>query len=468
MPTKSDPAKEVMNLKGKVNALSALLRLGHEAFDKQNFQQWSSHVVNNSVLAVHYSRSTLVDMRSGSPKIIAITGQPSVNSNSEFSNYIVSLTRPLTGINKITPLDKALLEQKNVKSDCFEALEYVERTSERIILVPLIPAGGSEDDCLLWIVEFEDKTNAAVAPALLALLSQHYNESLFYILYDRKKRSISNVINRKKMLSPSRVLVALALLFLIAMVVIPVRQNVAAEFEIIPNKENFSYAPFEGIVEKCYFKSGDFVKKDEIILKYDTEERQFNLASTRNAFNKISAQLDMVKQQSFKDISKRGQVRLLELQKEKAAIDIERDEWYLRRSLVKSETSGVLDIGDADKLEGKAVRPGEKLFEVLATDNLIALISVDERNASVLNKNCQATLYLHTRPEMPLTGDIISISPKPVLTERKLYCYLIRLKLDSRQKELICGMRGIARISGAKVSLGYYLFRNLVLWWRKV
>ena len=28
------------------------------------------------------------------------------------------------------------------------------------------------------------------------------------------------------------------------------------------------------------------------------------------------------------------------------------------------------------------------------------------------------------------------------------------------------GMRGVARVSGEKVKLGYYLFRSLVLWYR--
>jgi hypothetical protein len=32
----------------------------------------------------------------------------------------------------------------------------------------------------------------------------------------------------------------------------------------------------------------------------------------------------------------------------------------------------------------------------------------------------------------------------------------------------IYGMRGVARVKGREVSLGYYLFRNLILAWRKI
>ena len=140
----------------------------------------------------------------------------------------------------------------------------------------------------------------------------------------------------------------------------------------------------------------------------------------------------------------------------------------MEKSVIHAKQAGILDIGDKDKLEGKAVRAGEKLFEVLSTEGLIALVYLNEQNASVLGDDCKITLYLHTMPEMPLVGKIDSISPKPVLTEKKNYCYLIRIKLDSQKANLICGMRGVARISGPRVPFGYYLFRNIVLWWRRL
>jgi hypothetical protein len=316
-------------------------------------------------------------------------------------------------------------------------------------------------------LEFSNDANLATAGSLLPLLAQHYSEALFFTLYDKKK-IIHRVIDRKKWLKPSRVALILLCAFVISLFVVPVRQNVAADFEIMPAEENFYYAPFEGVIEKCFCKSGDKIEPGAKILSYNTEERHFELAAAKNAYNKISAQLDLVQQQSFKDISKRGEVRMLELQKEKAEITIKRNNWFMEKSVIRAKQSGVLDIGDKDKLEGKAVRAGEKLFEILSTEGLIALVYLNEQTASVLGKDCKVTLYLHTMPEMPLIGQIESISPKPVITEKKTYCYLIRIKLDTTKANLICGMRGVARISGPRVSFGYYLFRNIVLWWRRL
>jgi hypothetical protein len=471
MSAESDPQKEVMKLKGKLNALAAILRLGHEAFEKSNLEQWAVHVVNNSVLVVPYTRSAMVDLRGRWPKVLAVSGQPEVNSNSEYANHLLNLTQPLKDLSKITSLDEKLLEQRNSRQGAFDGLEYLLQYSKAVIAVPVIPSGEEAGaGTLLWIIEFENKRTAGSAPSLLSLLCKHYSESVFFILNDKRKKFISDVIDRRKFFRPSRVIAGVVAVLLIAMFVIRIPQNVAAEFEIVPNQEHIYYAPFDGVIEECLHKSGEKIKKGELILRYNTDERQYNLASAKNAYNKISAQLELVQQQSFKDIRKRGQVRLMEIQKEKTAVEIKKNDWYLKKSNVVAENSGILDIGDADKLEGKAVRSGEKLFEILSTagENLIALIALDERYASVLTGgNTNVTLYLHAQPEKAITGKILAISPKPVLTERKLYCYLIRFKPQVAE-HMMCGMRGVARVTGVKVRLGYYLFRNLVLWWRQV
>ncbi len=469
--TADQQQKEALLLKGKLNALSAIIRLGHEAFEKQDLIQWAGHVVNNSVLAIQYSRSAIIDLRGLQPKIISVSGQADVNSNSEYCLELISLARPFSKIAKITSIDQEALSAAGAGPEAVASLAYMLKTCEAIYAVPLTVPGSKSEEYgnLLWIIDFAQKEQASVAPAILSLLKEHYGESLFFIMNKHRTPMVKRFMDRREWFRPSRILLIFFILFLISSVAVRLRQTVSADFEIAPEKEIIAYSPFEGRIATCHFKSGEIVKAGDVVLDFDTEERVFNLNSARNEFNKTSAQFDLIQRQSFQDVTKRGQVKLLELQKEKSAIDIKRNQWYLDRSAVRAETDGVLDIGEADKLEGKAVRPGEKLFEVLETKSLIALISLDERNASVIGPDCKVALYLHARPESTLNGTVISISPKPILTETKKYCYMIRVKLDDKnQQNLICGMRGIARVSGKRVSLGYYLFRHMVLWYRQL
>ncbi|HCE45561.1 MAG TPA: hypothetical protein DET40_18630 [Lentisphaeria bacterium] len=463
--------KEVLLLKGKLNALSAIIRLGHEAFEKPDLIQWAGHVVNNSVIALSYSRSAIIDVRGVQPKIISVSGQADVNSNSEYCLELVSLTRPFAKVTKITAVDAEALSSVNAGPEAAASLEYMLKTSQAVYIVPVSEPGSKpgENVSFIWVLDFAQKEQASVASAILSLLRENYGESLFFILNRHRTPMVNRFMDRREWLRPSRIMLILLVLFLISTVAVRVRQTVSADFEIVPEKEIIAYSPFDGRIAACHFKSGDIVKAGDAIVDFDTEERVFNLNSARNEFNKTSAQYDLIQRQSFQEVAKRGQVKLLELQKEKSSIDIRRNQWYIDKSKVSAESDGILDIGESNKLEGKAVRPGEKLFEILETKSLVAEISLDERNATVLGQDCRVALYLHARPESTLQGEIISISPKPILTETKKYCYLIRVRLTGdKQQNLICGMRGIARVSGKKVSLGYYLFRHMVLWYRQL
>jgi hypothetical protein len=470
MNDKSD--KEVLSLRGKVNALSAVLRLGHEAFDKHTLDELAIHIVNNSRIVSPYVRASLVDIRSGWPKILAVMGQPEVNANTEYCINLVNLVQPFSHLEKLTMPTVALLEEIKARRGAFDALEYFSGYDRQLLLMPIPVAHtvkGGHQKPFIWVLEYTNDVNMNSAGSLLPLICQHYGEALALLLKDGRRKLIHHELNRSNWLKPSKLAVIIAIVFFIAMFAVRVSQSVSADFEIVPAKENNYYAPFDGIIAKCFMKNGDTVKAGDKVLAYDTNEREFDLAGAVNIFNKTSAQLDLVQQQSFKDISKRGEVRLLELQKEKSEISITRNKWYIVKSLIKAEQNGILSIGEKDKLEGKAVRAGDKLFEVLTTGNLHAMVLIDEQNASVLGPDCKITMYLHAKPEMPIVGTIIATSPKPTLTEKKTYCYQIRLELNqSQQSELICGMRGVARVSGARVSLGYYLFRNLVLWWRRI
>jgi len=155
--------------------------------------------------------------------------------------------------------------------------------------------------------------------------------------------------------------------------------------------------------------------------------------------------------------------------KEKDKIGIDKIKWYIENSIIRSETSGTAIIEDEKNLEGKAINAGEKLLEVVSNDNLIAEIMLNETDGAVLEKISSITLYLHSRPEKGIKAEVISVSPKAQFADNKQFCFLIKASFNKNdEKDLVYGMRGIARVSGEKVSLGYYLIRNVILWWRKV
>ncbi len=475
-----DNEKELLGLKGKVNVLTALLRLGHEAFEKNDLKSLAVHIVNNTRLIVPFQRAAFIDMRGDFPKLIALTGQSEVNSNSEYTLNLLNLLRPFTDFTKPTQINHEVLTEINAPKISFEALNFLCEHEKSMMLYPLPPISQNVSvdptrQLFALLVEFDTEDEMKTAATMLPLLCRHYNEALCFLMAPKPSMMPNLLGSRHKWFSPRRIILGIIILFLISLVTLPIRQNVAADFEITPDRENIYYAPYDGFIKECYFPNGSTVKKGQTVLCYDTKELEYKINDARKAYDETSAELDMVQRQSFNDIKLRSQVRLLSLKKARAAINIARNEWYLSNSRIKADQSGTLDIADADVLEGKAVRAGDRLFEVLSATGLVAEVQLNEQDASVLGENISAisnrteiSLFLHSRPEYRITGTILSVSPRPFLTPRKTYCYIIKMKLDNPPENLIYGMRGIARVSGGRVLLGQYLFRNLVLWWRKV
>ncbi len=475
---KADPGRELAAAKGKINALSAVLRLGHEAFQKTTLAEWSAQVVNNSVLLLPYNRSELIDLRGSKPKLLAVSGLSEVKNDTEFAQSWRELARYFAKQEKPVILTEALLDSQDAPAAVREAFVSVGEQAAAIVLVPLrLPQALPGSNLMLWAVELGEVETANAAVALLSLLSEHYNESLHYLLTAHRHTALASALDRKRWFRPSRLFFLALFVFIIACFVVRVPLQVSSEFEIVPAKDAVVYSPFDGIIGNCNFRSGDTVKAGDVVLQFNTEERNFNLIAARSEYDRTGALLDLTQRQAFTDPAKRSQVRLLDLQRRRTGVELDRNRWFIERSTLRATADGTLEIGDATKLEGKAVRAGERLFEVLRTDQLDALIALDERNASVLTGDGSAevggmpveiTLYLHARPEVPITAKIVSVSPRPILTERKLYCYMIRVEPANTEKlELRDGMRGIAKISGETVSLGYYLFRNLILRYRQ-
>ncbi|UDQ97281.1 efflux RND transporter periplasmic adaptor subunit [Lentisphaerota bacterium WC36G] len=465
---KQPPSRNEQLLQGKLNILSAIMKLGHDSFSCQTFKEWLSFVVNNSVLAFKYNRSAIIDVRTKKCPCIAISGQSKINQNSELALQLTSVCKKLPEISTMTVLDENFFTQYDFSPSFYDDIADITDNSRALVVAPL-KQNGKEQTELLWIIEFNDLNNAKAIANLVALLVQHYNESLHYILNKNNFKIFNNLAKPKALFSPMKIAFLMIILFLISLVIVRLPLMSKAEFELIPALENVQYAPLDGIISKTYFKNGDKINKNDKVLDYETKDILFALTKANASLKEANSRFDTTYRESFVDPKKLAQLEMLKLEKEQAKIAIEKNQYYLKRSIVNSKSNGVIAIDATEKLEGKFVRKGQKLFEILTSGDIVAEIFLDQKNASVLNdlSSDKIELTLETMPEKVFKGELISLSPKPILTEKNLHCYVIKVKLKNLPKDVIYGMRGNASLYGDKVSLGYFLFKNVVLWWRK-
>ena len=444
----------------KLNTASVILKLGHDTFSKNDLSTAAVHILNNTRMLVQYDRAALIDMRD-KPNLIGVSNSTIVEHNSEYAIQIKKLVTDMADIKKPTLLTDDIISTYNIDK---ETVKYFKDINSNILIIPLVKSNDKDAGSVFWILEFFNTfDNVNMGP--LALLSQHYSEAIWYFI--TSKNYMSKLLNKKHHFTPLRICLYLVILFIIISF-FGISQSVSTAFELIPKDETISYAPFAGKIIKSNFKDGDKVEKDDIVLQYDTQEFDYNLADATSNYNEITAELDWTTRKSFLNNNELGKLDILSTRQEKEKINIDKSEWYLDRTSIKAKSSGILILNDSEKWDGKVVRRGNELFQVIPPNSIEAEILLNEADASVLYKDTKITLYLHASPETPIYGKIFSISTKPILTKTGQFCYVIKLKLDKIDQKYIVGMRGIARVTGKRVSIGYYLFRNLVLWWRKI
>ena len=458
---------ENAELKARLRAFAAIMRLGRDAFEQPDLTTVGVHIVNNSRTLLAYESSCLADMR-GKPSIVAEYAQVEVKQHTEYASDVKILCRSVDLSGGAVELKEGNEPFRKLTEKARGAFERLTDEGGSLLLVPLRSARfrSSAKEPFVWLMTFK----GAVPPhagATIPLLASDYGNALWSHTPRGGARLLLRWLRRITLI---RVLLLLLLAFVVAMFTVDVEHTVSAEFVVKPDAEYNSYAWFDCVVKNCFFNDGDAVKAGDRILEYDTDRMRFQLAASEAAFKEANAEYEQVLKASFTDRENLGRLKVLAFKRDSAKVSIEEAKWYLAHSVVTAPVSGILAIagGSADKLAGRALRLGEKQFDILSDKGMIAEIMVNEKDASVLEGNPRITLFLHTRPELPIPVKILSSRFYPELTEQNIYSYNVKAEMENNVPGLRFGMRGVARVTGEKVKLGYYLFRSLVLWYRGV
>ena len=457
---------KLSELQARLKIFGMIFRIGSDIFRAPDFDTACGMAVNNPAVLLKFKRATLFEKSEGGLRILAQYGQIAVNPHSEVARTQLELLsgrefspekplrmrrRPEEGAEARDPETQALLDA------------LLDEDGELIALS--LPAPGFLGDpgfSLVWLLEY-DSPIPAYALTSASLLTHSLGEGLFC------HRCCGAVAHRRfrRRLSAGKwttiVLVVVAAILLL----VRVRDSVNAEFTLKSPRTVGAYAWFDGPIAECFKQDGASVKKGEIVLRYDTSALAFRLANARSQVAEIAKEYDVESAAAFNDKSKLGRVELIRTRLESARVAVAEAQWYMDHAEVRAPADGVLALaeGRADLLVNKAVRTGDKLFDVYGGSGVIAEIQVNERESSILLGELSATLFLYTRPDRTFDAEIVEVKQYAELTEQRTYCYKVRARLKS-DLPLRYGMRGVAKLRGESVSLGYFLFRNLVIYLR--
>lgn len=428
----------------RLKAMAMVVRYGHDLFAAKDFGDAATAVVGNAKALLDYRTSALFEVRSGRATVIAQYAQPEVNPHSAWA------------VEKGAEIERWLKTRTDgEKGDVAEG-------GELRLLLPLPANTDGADFSFVWVVEYEGEV-PAFAATTAKLLVGSAGEALCY------QRLCKAGGWRRRGRFGKFLFWCVVLAAAVAAMFIPVEETVNAEFSLAAPEVTRSYAWFDGAVARCLRNDGETVTNGETVVVYDTKQLEYRLGTERNRLAEIEAELALARQNAFLDQKELGRSKLLEAQRDAVKVGVEEAEWYLAHAEVKARSDGTVSLADgrAERLENKAVRAGDELFAVMGGVGMLAEIPVSERDASVLGKELKVELYLHSAPETAIEAEVLEVAQQPILTEQRTYAYPVRVRLlKGNPAGLRYGMRGVAKLSGGQVTLGYRMFKSVVLYFR--
>ena len=447
----------------RITALGLIIKLTDDVFKAPDFDTAASLTVNSSHSLLRFKSAVLVEVGSDRKQVIAQYGQTELYPHSE----LAVLQKKLAAALDFSKGPALLLSRETLaqmEGPGADSLGELLEGDDPILALKMEPPAfiGDPGFYFVWLLEFSGAV-PDYAKNAAGVLARNFGHALFA----RRCCGMSAKFRRTRW---GKWLFRLALLAaLIAVMFVPVRERLNAEFVLKAPEIVTVYAWFDGPVARVFKQDGDPVKKGTPVMRYDLNLLNFKLANAKNQLAETEKEYDLESRAAFNDRNRLGRVKLLEARLQTAAVAVREAQWYIDHAEVKSPADGLLVLagGRAEQLENKAVRTGDKLFEVYGGQGVIAEIQVNERESSILAGKLEATLFPYTSPETGWRTEILSVRKTPELTEQRLYCYVVKARvLNLSRASMRYGMRGIARLEGERVALWYYLFRSLFVYMR--
>ena len=455
--------------RSKIETLSLILKLGHNAFEGKDRDAILTRITDASVALVRYDNSCVADIGEGKPRILAATGFPpaDLNRDSEYCRNATALLRPFakSAPEKAVLVDDTELDTRNASRSAKDALKWFRESGfEAVLLIPMPPppATARQEGALIWMLEFRKKPADGEISSLV-LLAKHYSEALWLATPTNSARAWRGLLSKQR----RRAWFAVALIALAALFLVRPRLTANARFEIDSLDRSVARAPLQGVVENIALHNGATVKRGDIVVHLDSDEAVLGLAKAEKALESAKTALDVARKKSFEMNAELGKLKLLSLDVESAKIDADIARWRLRAHDIQAGSNGLLVFDDERKLLGAKVARGDKLFTVANPEKPVARILLDEKDAEALaGGKPLVTLYFHASPGQGVSAKVISISPKPVLMSDNRFRYVIKAVPATPNPTVAYGASGTAKIQGPRRTLIYHFLRNFVIWWR--
>ena len=433
--------------------ISKLLQLEYNCRNCESLKELYYQIVNETRSLVPYNQAILLTIDiTGKYKVVAISDISAIDSTSPFVQWIENIIIDLDSNEKAKNIfvveTKTDIKEINLKS-------MHEYSPSNLVYLPLKSMKDyTEINYVLLLFKEEEWIENDI------LMLKHLSSSLSYFLFAMRSCGISQTL---KKISFKNKYFKYVLIFVIALMFLPVRLSVLAPLEVEAKNPYVVTSPLNAVIEEVKIFPNEKIEKNQLLVKFDDVDFNNNYLVAKRTLDVANAQLHTVQQGSFFDATQKSQISQLESQVKLKEAELNFALDQLNKTKINALEDGIAIINNPNDWKGKPVSTGERIFLIAKPENIELKIMLPVSEAIFLEENAQIKAFFDNDPTNSWLGKIKYISYKPELTEQNILSYKIIANFDDIKENGYIpsiGLRGTAKIYSKKVTLFFYLFRK--------
>lgn len=311
-----------------------------------------------------------------------------------------------------------------------------------------------EDDCYYGLLLFLDTPWKETHRHVINLAIDTFSHA-WYALNARKHQTGKRITSKMRLIL---IIIAVAMF-------IPIRQSVLAPAEISADQPLVISPGIEGTVKRIWVEPNQHVKKGQLLVTLDDAKL--------NNFYEQSVKKQQIQQEKLRRahqhayLSEKSKAQILILQQEinKNKNTVDYASSLLKRTRIVAPTDGIVIFSDKQYWLGKPIKIGERIMLLAKPNKKKLSIHIPLDDLINMPKKTLVVFYPYPSPLSSISAHMRYISRVPEQQDSNLSYYAIADFIHVPATQI--GIKGVAKIYGHWVVLGYYLYRRPISFLRR-
>ena len=240
---------------------------------------------------------------------------------------------------------------------------------------------------------------------------------------------------------------------------IPWPYRVGTRCTIQPIVKRYSVAPFDGIFEQSFVRTGEAVQANQLLARMDDRELRLKLAELIADRSRARKKHD-----SSLAVDDVPAAQLAHLEAEKLDLQIRLLRQREKDLELRSPIDGIVLSGDLDDSQGAPVKRGNTLFEIAPVTGLRIEAEIPEEDIASIEHGMRVRAALDGAPGKYIEGEIMHVHPRAEPRDGR-NIFVAEVELTEQDELLRPGMSGHARVGGPLRPIGWIWFHKA---WQRV